>query len=692
MAEVDYKQLSDTSLVMPNGQSLNVQRFTVNNQPWVIYPGKTPADGGSPLYVGTDGTNYQFYTYGPEDGYRLYQYHPALGSTEDEKNLSKSQEVHTRAYGNDKPKKQFGGTMNYASYLQGGGAAPQNAAPQVSKEDIAEIITAALNGTDEIKQQATAALQEMMQDASLAPLVEQVMSEMGISSQKCGGRVKKKALGSKLIKTQKAKCGCELKKVGGRLIEVDGCTGLPVHRNGGMVRKYQSAAGGPLTYTHNWSGNRFEYNPTTSSFRYSEIGTNPTWTSLDPKKIKDMKGGTQFLAYLYNSGISNIGNVVLDHDGNYSTTGSFDTGRYVYNRDRGTNLGYTYDKQSGYRQFGRDWSNAVDFNKLYKHASEDPELMRWLITHNNLGFKGSELNNGNTKSYWNQSTNSYMSNFGAADAQWDKTKGTWTREGYNYDPSKGWSAVEPEQPVVENPKKDPVKTWRDTFGAGKSGKFGGLTYDQALARQQEMLNAEWFNANLGTSGATKRGDDGMWGRTSQKEWDRYQSELQVRNAQAAETAAAEAEAAQIEQMRQSGPLSTVSGQKTNQELLGLSAGQAMSTLSRPDYERWMKLNSYQQGRNASLIYNGTRYDDENAYNAAVDAEIMRTAPQFNIQEVLNTRGKRKRNALYADYQTKMNKLVANNPVYKGPDALSQEQLSATSFKNGGKFNYKNYLQ
>jgi hypothetical protein len=60
---------------------------------------------------------------------------------------------------------------------------------------------------------------------------------------KCGGRVKKKALGSKLIKTQKAKCGCELKKVGGRLIEVDSCTGLPIHRNGGMVKKYQNAAG-----------------------------------------------------------------------------------------------------------------------------------------------------------------------------------------------------------------------------------------------------------------------------------------------------------------------------------------------------------------------------------------------------------------------------------------------------------------
>jgi hypothetical protein len=50
-------------------------------------------------------------------------------------------------------------------------------------------------------------------------------------------------MGSKLVKAEKAKCGCALNKVGGRLIEVDTCTGLPIHRNGGQVKKYQNAAG-----------------------------------------------------------------------------------------------------------------------------------------------------------------------------------------------------------------------------------------------------------------------------------------------------------------------------------------------------------------------------------------------------------------------------------------------------------------
>jgi hypothetical protein len=39
-----------------------------------------------------------------------------------------------------------------------------------------------------------------------------------------------------------------------------------------------------------------------------------------------------------------------------------------------------------------------------------------------------------------------------------------------------------------------------------------------------MLNADWFNANLGTSGINKNGADGMWGATSQKEYARYLSE------------------------------------------------------------------------------------------------------------------------------------------------------------------------
>jgi hypothetical protein len=78
---------------------------------------------------------------------------------------------------------------------------------------------------------------------------------------------------------------------------------------------------------------------------------------------------------------------------------------------------------------------------------------------------------------------------------------------------------------------------------------------------------------------------------------------------------------------------------TNQALLNMDAATAMSTLSRPDWDRWQKLNSYKLYRDASLIYNGTRYADENAYNAAVAAEKARTAPQMDMGTILNTVGK-----------------------------------------------------
>lgn len=336
--------------------------------------------------------------------------------------------------------------------------------------------------------------------------------------------------------------------------------------------------------------------------------------------------------------------------------------------------------------------NSLNLRKFNFGSAEKPE---WQYYQTNKDGSLSKYGDANNTRYYfakgNDGKSRMYSDFGASDATWDSKNLTWSREGFNYTPGKGWSAIEPEQPVVKNPQKGSARTWRDTFGAGKAGKFGGKTYDEALALQNEMLNADWFNANLGTSGATKRGDDGMWGAASQKEYARYLAEKQRREEQAAAAAATEAERQEVNNLQASSIRRTTSDGMTNEALLAMNAGKAMSTLSRPDYERWMKLNQYQQGRNASLVYNGKRYNDEAAYNAAVDAETARTAPKLDLQSLLNIRGKRKRNAAYAQYQASMDKHVANNPLYAGPKALTQEQLSATSFKNGGQLNYANYL-
>jgi hypothetical protein len=51
-----------------------------------------------------------------------------------------------------------------------------------------------------------------------------------VANNKCGGKTKKKQFGGTALKTKKSTCGCLLKKVGGRLIEIDGCTGNIITR------------------------------------------------------------------------------------------------------------------------------------------------------------------------------------------------------------------------------------------------------------------------------------------------------------------------------------------------------------------------------------------------------------------------------------------------------------------------------
>jgi hypothetical protein len=52
------------------------------------------------------------------------------------------------------------------------------------------------------------------------------------------------------------------KKVGGRLIEVDSCTGLPVHRNGGHIKKYQNTPG-PIEWSNVMYNHQLKYDPST---------------------------------------------------------------------------------------------------------------------------------------------------------------------------------------------------------------------------------------------------------------------------------------------------------------------------------------------------------------------------------------------------------------------------------------------
>ena len=130
--------------------------------------------------------------------------------------------------------------MNYSQYLQAGGTAEDQ-----TQQIVAQVIAA-------LKQDPEATmkkLQEMGEQGKqlfeLALQADPELQEMFSQSMKCGGavraKVKKAKCGKKLEngdKIQKAStgCTCQLKRVGGKLIEVDSCTGLPIHKSGGVMK------------------------------------------------------------------------------------------------------------------------------------------------------------------------------------------------------------------------------------------------------------------------------------------------------------------------------------------------------------------------------------------------------------------------------------------------------------------------
>lgn len=164
------------------------------------------------------------------------------------------------------PRQENGGNMNYYQYLQEGGAA-ENQMGQV----VSQVIAALKQNPEETLKKLREMGEQGEQLFEMAVQSDPELQEMFSQSMKCGGKVKTKVkedkcggkvrpkvkedkCGGKVRpKVKKAKCGkklqegdkikkvytgcaCQLKKVGGKLIEVDSCTGLPVKRNGGVMK------------------------------------------------------------------------------------------------------------------------------------------------------------------------------------------------------------------------------------------------------------------------------------------------------------------------------------------------------------------------------------------------------------------------------------------------------------------------
>ena len=130
--------------------------------------------------------------------------------------------------------------MNYSQYLNGGEEAQQQ---DGAMQELVDLVSRALNQEDaEAGEQLRILLENAPELEEIVVRIAESLQSESTPSMKCGGKTSKKQLGGITKKAKKAECGCMLKKVGGRLIEVDGCTGLPIHKKGNKIKKYADPA------------------------------------------------------------------------------------------------------------------------------------------------------------------------------------------------------------------------------------------------------------------------------------------------------------------------------------------------------------------------------------------------------------------------------------------------------------------
>ena len=119
--------------------------------------------------------------------------------------------------------------MNYSQYLEDGDMIQQQ---DGIIQELVDLVSRALQKDPEANQMLEMLIKQQPElQETVMQIAESLQSNQTTPSMKCGGKTAKKQIGGVAKKTKKAGCGCMLKKVGGRLIEVDGCTGLPIHRN-----------------------------------------------------------------------------------------------------------------------------------------------------------------------------------------------------------------------------------------------------------------------------------------------------------------------------------------------------------------------------------------------------------------------------------------------------------------------------
>lgn len=160
------------------------------------------------------------------------------------------------------------------------------------------------------------------------------------------------------------KCSCAIKKVGGRLIEVDSCTGLPVYRTGAAIKKFQVPAE-TLQYTSN-----------------TDAAAGKIVDAVTANKKSPLLGNV-YVGYNSNTISTNPNHSYMGEKGNFGNLGDY---QYYIDRD-GRNTLYALGKDGKYYRGTKGfWANGTTLGMGGDNFNKWEELSGDQITDEIRGY------------------------------------------------------------------------------------------------------------------------------------------------------------------------------------------------------------------------------------------------------------------------------------------------------------------
>ena len=246
-------------------------------------------------------------------------------------------------------------------------------------------------------------------------------------SVKCGGKAKKVKKGENGIQLPKGAhgrvwskstsavfakgentCPCALKRVGGKIVTVDSCTGLPIHKQGGSIKKYQNPAE-PIVHKR-LLGLDLKYDPNTNEFYIGESGPD-VWEEASWDKIANMRGSQELIDKLYNpkKRFNPKGGIYIDKDKTtdkvvWSRSGRFPS-IHSTNWINADNQRMQYNNGVYIINPGEDNEETLNFSEFYDRY---PKETYWLSKYNNVGYRGEEIPYKDGKAQWDPEKQTYV--------------------------------------------------------------------------------------------------------------------------------------------------------------------------------------------------------------------------------------------------------------------------------------------